>query len=63
MKIFSSLGLMDMAQVSSPCFDRFFSFKGEALNLNSSVIKHSITILEEGDRRQETGDRREITWG
>ncbi|NEP87724.1 MAG: hypothetical protein F6K18_13370 [Okeania sp. SIO2C2] len=29
--------------------------------------KHGVdcgsTIIEEGDRRQETGDRRKITWG
>ncbi|NEP90219.1 MAG: hypothetical protein F6K18_27215 [Okeania sp. SIO2C2] len=25
--------------------------------------KHDFLLLEEGDRRQETGDRRKITWG
>ncbi|MGD1701605.1 hypothetical protein [Dapis sp. BLCC M229] len=31
--------------------------------LQKSSYRQQIIIIEEGDRRQETGDRRKITWG
>ncbi|NET17530.1 MAG: hypothetical protein F6K08_34265 [Okeania sp. SIO1H6] len=42
-----------------------FFFKKKFINqkLQEKGVIDALITLEEGDRRQETGDRRKITWG